>query len=105
MDYEAAKFWFDILQTIVMGAISIWVYVANRRAAHKTEVNERLQEIGDRMTVAEQKIVHAPDDTDLERIYDRMNQVSGEVKGLVGEFQAVRRTLELMHQHMLSRQQ
>lgn len=103
MDYEATKFWFDVGQTIVMGAISVWIFIANRRAAHKNEVNKRLQEFGDRMTIAEQQIAHAPDDADLERIYERMNQVSGEVKGLVGEFQAVRRTLELMHQHLLSR--
>ena len=101
MDYEAAKFWFDIAQTLVMAAITLWMWASNRRAARKSEVDERLSTIADRVTVAEQKIAHAPDDQDLERIYDRMERVSGELKVLVGEFQAVRRTLELMHEHML----
>lgn len=104
MDYEAAKFWFDAAQTLVMAAITIWMWAANRRAARKSEVDERLAGLADRVTIAEQKIAHAPDDEDLERIYDRMEQVSGELKVLVGEFQAVRRTLELMHEHLLSRQ-
>lgn len=105
MDYEAAKFWFDAAQTLVMAGITIWMWASNRRAARKSEVDSQLTTLANRVTIAEQQIAHAPDDTDLERIYDRMNQVSGEVKGLVGEFQAVRRTLELMHEHMLSRQQ
>lgn len=104
MDYEAAKFAFDAVQTIVMAAITIWMWAANRRAARKSEVYGQLTMLANRVTIAEQKIEHAPDDNDLQRIYDRMEDVRGEVNQLIGEFQAVRRTLELMHEHLLSRQ-
>lgn len=103
MDYEATKFWFDVGQTLLMAVITIWMWASNRRSARKSEVDGQLTTLSNRVTIAEQKIEHAPDDKDLERIYDRMEQVSGELKGLVGEFQSVRRTLELMHEHLLSR--
>lgn len=103
MDHELLKFWFDVVQSFAMGGITLWMWAANRRAARKAEVDEKLAKLNDRVTVAEGRIESAPDHDDLKRIYDRMDDVSGELKSLVGEFQGVRRTLELLHQHLLDR--
>ncbi len=105
MEFDS-KFWLDLVQSAVMAGITLWMWAANRRAAQKKEVDEKLAGLNDRVTVAEQKIENTPDhQDDIVRIYERMDEMTGELKELVGEFQGVNRTLQLLHQHLLSRKE
>ena len=102
MNFDS-KFWLDLVQSVVMAGITLWMWASNRRAAQKKEVDEKLAGLGERITVTEQKIDNGPDHDDIKRIYDRMDDIGGELKQLVGEFQGVNRTLQLLHEHLLSR--
>lgn len=104
MDFDS-KFWLDLVQSVVMAGITLWMWAANRRAAQKKEVDEKLAGLNDRVTVAEQNIKNGPDHDDIKSIYNRMENISGELKKLVGEFEGVNHTLQLLHQHLLSRKE
>mgnify|MGYP001558524718 CR=1 FL=1 len=104
MDFDS-KFWLDLVQSVVMAGITLWMWAANRRAAQKKEVDEKLAGLNDRVTVAEQLIESGPDHSDIEKIYQRMDEISGELKQLMGEFRGVNHTLQLLHEHLLSRKE
>ena len=73
MEFDS-KFWLDLVQSLVMAGITLWVWASNRRVAQKKEVDEKLLTLNDRVTVAEQQIKDGPDHDDLERIYNRMEK-------------------------------
>lgn len=98
-----AKWWLDLVQSVAMAAITIWMWTATRRAAQKRDVDEKLATLHDRVTVAEQRIAHGPNHEDLERIHHRLDNVSENLSRIAGEFKAVRRQLELINQHLLER--
>lgn len=103
MEFDS-KFWLDLVQSAVSVGLALWMWAANRRAAQKKEVDEKLANLNDRVTVAEQVIENGPDHDDIKLIYQRMDEISGELKQLVGEFRGVNHTLQLLHEHLLSRQ-
>jgi hypothetical protein len=102
MDYVPMKFWFDVVQTLAMGAISIWIWIATRAAARKAEVDGQISGLANRVTVTEQKIKAAPDHDDLHEIYKSIEDTNKTLNTLLGEFQAVRRSLELINQYLLT---
>jgi len=104
MEFDS-KFWLDLVQSVGMGGITLWMWAANRRAAQKKEVDEKLVSLNNRVTVTEQKIESAPDHDDIGEIYERMDAIGGELKKLVGQFEGVNRTLQLLHEHLLSRKE
>ncbi len=101
MEFDS-KFWLDLVQSVVMAGITLWTWAANRRAAQKKEVDEKLASLNDRVTVTEQKIESSPDHDDIGEIYERMDDISGELKKLVGKFEGANHTLQLLHEHLLS---
>ena len=104
MEFDS-KFWLDLVQSVVMAGITLWMWASNRRAAQKKEVDEKLLTLNDRVTVAEQQIKDGPDHDDLGRIYNRMEKMNDELRKLVGEFKGVNHTLQLLHEHLLSRKE
>jgi hypothetical protein len=102
MDYVPMKFWFDAVQTIAMAAIGGWIYLSNRVAARKAEVDGQISGLQNRMTVVEQKIKAAPDHDDLHEIYKSIENTNKTLNTLLGEFQAVRRSLDLINQYLLT---
>ncbi len=104
MEFDS-KFWLDLVQSVVSVGLALWMWAANRRAAQKKEVDEKLANLNDRVTVTEQQIKDGPDHDDLTRIYDRMEKMNDELRKLVGEFQGVNHTLQLLHEHLLSRKE
>ena len=41
MEFDS-KFWLDLVQSLVMAGITLWVWASNRRVAQKKEVDEKL---------------------------------------------------------------
>lgn len=108
MQYEEVKIWIDLLQWATTAAVGVYVYAVNRHrvtneriGALESHVDERLDNHSDRLARLEQDARHAPSHEDLKRLHRRLDEVSGELREMKGEFQGARRTLELIHQHML----
>jgi hypothetical protein len=57
--------------------------------------------LSDRITRIEATLQEAPTHRDLGEIYERINAVDGVIRELKGEFSAVNRTLERIHQFLL----
>lgn len=84
----------------VMNVInSIWMFVADRRMARKTEVDDKLSNLNDRLIAAEQAAAAAPDHEDLGKIYEQNRLLAESVNRMVGEFNGVKNTLQLLVEH------
>lgn len=109
MGYEQAKFWVDIVQTLVSAGLFLWLYLINRHQVNEAQLraldsktDKRLDDHGDRITKLETDVKHAPDDEDLRGIHQRIDDVVRAISTLEGEFSGANRTLQLIHEHLLS---
>lgn len=59
-------------------------------------------ELGKRIAEIESDSKHAPKHGDLSKIYERLNTVAGKVDDQGGELRAIRRSLDLINQHLLN---
>lgn len=109
MDYDAWRFWIDILQTVLTAAIGVYVWLVNRTRVNaarirnmEDEIDARLDKAEQRLTKVEVDIEHGPSRDDLKRIHERVDDTAREVHEMTGEFRSVKSTLELIHQFLLN---
>jgi len=110
MDYEFAKFWFDIVQTVLIALIGIMNWLNNRQrvtnatiAKLEGHIDERQDDHNQRLTRVEQDMKHAPKTQDLAKIYDRLNGMDGGFNQLKGEIHGMATTLNLIHHYLLDK--
>lgn len=110
MDYSAAKFWFDVIQTVLIGVIGLQNWLGKRQAVTEAtidrlenDLDSKLDAQSERLTRVEQDLHHVPDHNDFKRVHQRLDNVNGELKELKGEFHSVRRTLEMIHNYLMDK--
>ena len=91
MNLETVYIWVDIVQGV--GTIGVWAYVwwMNRKQrfdARFHRVETRLEDHGDRLKDVEGACKHAPGHNELGKVYERINDVAGQVGRLAGEMKA-----------------
>jgi len=108
--YELAKFWFDVIQTLLIAAVGIMSWLNNRQRITsatitklENSIDERLDSQGTRLTRVEQDLKHSPDHNDFKRVHQRLDVLNGELKELKGEFHSMKNTLTLIHQYLMDR--
>jgi hypothetical protein len=111
MNYEASKFWFDMLQTLLITGVGIMSWLFNRQrittamiARLEENIDGRLDSQLERLTRVEQDLIHVPDHNDFKRVHQRLDVLNGEFKEIKGELNGVKTTLNLIHQHLLTKQ-
>jgi len=105
MDFDAWRFWLDLL-AIVISAL-VWIYVRRSNADKatvanlnelKTEIHAMAQDIGK----LDERLRHAIGHPDLEPIYSKMNDMKDSMTDMSGEFREVKHTLHLIQEFMLT---
>ncbi len=107
--YELAKFWFDVIQTLLIAAVGIMSWLNNRQritsatiTTLENSIDDRLDGQLERLTRLEQDVKHAPDHNDFKRVHQRLDTLNGEIKEMKGEFHAIRNTLNTIHHHLMN---
>lgn len=106
LDYNAMKFWFDAFLSICLLASIIHNWVSNKHRVNKEEieeVGEALIKLTGRVLQVETQMKSAPTHIDLSNIYNRINDMSGDVSEMAGSFKAMTTQLTLINQHLLSK--
>ncbi len=108
MDLEAAKFWMDIVQFLVMGIIGFYVHIMARQrvtekelAEHKDDVTGQLNGLGQRLSRVEEAGRHAPTHDHLGDVYEKIDTVSGHVHEIVGKLDGMGTQLRLINEHLM----
>jgi archaellum component FlaC len=97
MDYSAAKFWFDVVQTVLIAVIGLQNWFGKRHAATeadikalKNDIDSKLNAQAERLTRVEQDLEHAPGKEDFIRLHARMDDVKddiGDLNKVIGTLQ------------------
>lgn len=110
MDMEAFKFGFQVLQFLLTGGIGIYVYLSGKDTVTNSritkledDIDSKINTQGERIAKIEARAEKAPTHDDLARLYDKINKQSECLKRLEGEFEGVKRTLQLIHETLMER--
>lgn len=121
-NYPAAKFWFDIVQTVFLigyGAYLAWT--EKNRVTHKriTELDKKYQSKFDgfakeheekcgnhhqRTAKIEVELSKAPTHKDLGEIHEKINAVHGSMKEMAGHMKGLNASVGLIHEYLLNRE-
>ena len=107
---ESWKFAFQILQFLLTGGLAIYVYLSNkdkvtndRITTLEGNINDTSGNHGQRIAKLEARIDKSPTHDDLANLHEKINEVSGQMKELRGEFSGARNTLQLIHETLMER--
>lgn len=96
IDITTMKFAFDVIQTVVLVGISIYVWILNNHKANSKKIveledkhNREIDKTKNRLSVIETKIDNMPDKRSLHNLHQRLNEqakilhtIEGELKGI-----------------------
>ncbi|AWI78597.1 hypothetical protein CEW87_04005 [Parazoarcus communis] len=123
MDPKELQTWLSIINTVVIWAVAIYTWQANRNRVTNERIsslqgslNARIESIGtdmdrrldthaDRLSRVEKDLEHAPTHEDLKRLHARIDDLAGGIRGLEGEFKGANHTLQLIHGYLLQGKQ
>lgn len=104
------EFAFQVLQFLLTGGIGVYVYmsgkdtVTNGRISKLEEdIDSKINSQGERIAKIEARAEKAPTHDDLARLYEKINKQSECLHRLEGEFEGVKRTLQLIHETLMER--
>ncbi|NVK42129.1 MAG: hypothetical protein HWE39_12885 [Oceanospirillaceae bacterium] len=84
MDYPALRFWWDVLQTAILVAISIYVWIKGR-----SQINtDRIDKLEKTLIEHDKRLSQAIGHGDLEGIHSRLGGISRDLANLEGESKA-----------------
>ncbi|MGR6871224.1 hypothetical protein ACU6U9_02700 [Pseudomonas sp. HK3] len=84
LDYSAMRFWWDIIQSVSVIGIAIYVWLKSR-----SQVNtNRIEEIEKEMVQLDKRLEKAVGHKDLEGIHIRLGGISRDLSKLEGEFKS-----------------
>lgn len=102
---DAASFWLDVAQWIVMLLLMIWGYINRRHSAHVDELNAVKRELANAQQELERiearmgtMLTHQ----DLTSLRERIEEVHAGQQKLAGHLEGIARAVDLMSQHLLS---
>lgn len=102
IDIATMKFAFDVIQTVVMIGISIYVWIVTNHKVNSKKIielegkhNDEIDGLRNRLTSMETKIDLMPDKRSMHNIHQRLNEqakvlhtIEGELKG-IGDINAL----------------
>lgn len=100
MDLDTAKFLLQMLEFLVVGACSVYVYIANKNRVTneritemETALEDKLDGHGERIAVLETRADSGPSHGDLSSIHDRITGVGNQVSDIGGRLAGIESNL------------
>lgn len=110
MDWDAARFWLDSAQFLLLGAIGFYVHLVTRQRVTETqfdqlkdELHQSLNGFGQRLARAEEALRHGPTHGDMSGLARELGELRGDVQQMAGGLEGIRRAVDLINQHLLNR--
>lgn len=105
LDYDAARFWWEVGMTLGLLVNVAYQYVLAKGKANKEAIDaiaETVDDIDTRVTTLESEVRHLPDHEDLSEIHEKVNAIANGMGVIQGELAALNRTLGLINDHLLN---
>lgn len=108
IDYDAARFFLQLIEFLVVGAVSVYVYLSRRSQVTaealetmRGEIDDRLSQHGERLSSLEASNARAPTHADLSDLHTRVTELARSVHELTGEFKSARGLLQVISDHLM----
>jgi len=104
MDLGTARFGWDVLQTMIMGAIGIYVWWTGRTAATKSAidgVDERVDQVVSRLDRVEHTLEHQPGHGDLDALRSEMAHTNRKLAEVSAQLVGTVSLLNRLHEYLL----
>ena len=105
MDYEAAKFWLEVVMIVTNIALWLFVWNSNKNRATNTkidsveqEIEAKLEDHAEKLGRMDERLKVAISHTELKPVYDRINNMDKQL----GEINGKLHTLDLIHEMLLT---
>lgn len=105
MDWELAKFIFQVATFLLTGGIGIYVYLSNkdkvtndRIGKLEDDLDEKLDAHAERLAMLETGAIRHKD---LSELHEKINSVSNNMSALTGEFTGVKNLLMMLNEYMV----
>ncbi len=103
MDLDAAKFWFQVAQTLITAALGVYVYISNRNrvtneriSSLERDMDTRIDGHTERLARVESRLTAVPTHDDMAKLADKINRVAEDTSRMSGELKGVNDTLRLI---------
>ena len=100
MDLETAKFLLQVLEFVVVGSCSVYVYIANKNRVTNERVSKmetglelKIDGHGERLSHLEAHIEQAPNHSDLGDLYEKVGTVDLKVSDIGGRLTGIEANL------------
>jgi hypothetical protein len=107
-DWSMWRLILDLVQFVLVGAVSVYVYFTSANAVKarefagwKSALETQVRSTDTRLTMLEERSRHAPTHADLQRLHERLDDVSKAMHELAGEFKAARLMLDTVSRHLM----
>jgi hypothetical protein len=104
IDFDAAKFWLDLVQTVGLIAVAGVQFLISRDRVTRGAINKvdaQVELIDHRVIVLEQQIQTVPDDTTMSDLYKSINALNREMGSLKERLVATNSLLDVLHKDRL----
>lgn len=109
VNYDAARFWFSVVQWLLTIGVWIYVWITNRSRVTSARIetlekgtSARIEAQGNRLAMVEEALRHAPSHDHLSDLHEKVNRVGNVMQELRGELSAIQRTLSLINEHLIN---
>lgn len=109
MNPDTLKIVIDVAQFFLTGGIGVWLWIINRNDSTNQRINglenvldSRLDNHAQRITSLEAHSKTAPTHDDMGDLHERINTMAKGVDTMAGEFGALRRTVDTIHNFLLN---
>ncbi|OHC68625.1 MAG: hypothetical protein A3H93_09180 [Rhodocyclales bacterium RIFCSPLOWO2_02_FULL_63_24] len=103
MDLDTAKFMLQVLEFVVVGSCSVYVYIANKNRVTneritemETGLEEKIDGHGERIAHLEAHAEQAPTHGDLGDLYTEVNKVNQQVSAQGGKLDSIDATVRMI---------
>ena len=108
LDVPLVKFAFDLVQTMVMVGISIYVWIVTNHKANATKIQELAQrqdaeidELDSRLTSIETKMDAMPNQQSMDTLHKRINSQSQTLHNIEGELRGIVDNNAMILKHLI----
>lgn len=110
MDLDLAKFLLQMLEFLVVGACSVYVYIANKNRVTneritemETAIEDKIDGHGERIAVLETRAKQVPTHSDMGDIHEKINAVDQKVSAQGGKLDSIDAQLRQLMNRILER--
>jgi hypothetical protein len=110
MDYDALRFWLDLLQWGLTAVVAVYVWASRRHQVTDERIQQLEATIRQRLDVQDARLVrverdleHVPTHQDFRRFDDALAGLHKEMGRVAGELGSMRQAISLIQDHLLNR--